>query len=41
MFLIKNGKGRFVVMDIEGFECDEAKKLLEKLREAEEFRHQF
>ena len=37
VFLTKNGKGRFVVMDIEDYEHDKAeKKLLEKLHEAEE-----
>ena len=36
VFLTKNGKGRFVVMDIEDYERDKAeKKLLEKLQEAE------
>ena len=37
VFLTKNGRGRFVVLDIEDYERDRAeKKLLEKLREAEE-----
>jgi prevent-host-death family protein len=37
VFLTKNGRGRFVVMDIEDYERDRAeKKLLEKLQEAEE-----
>ncbi|MCM1543022.1 MAG: type II toxin-antitoxin system prevent-host-death family antitoxin [Blautia sp.] len=37
VFLTKNGRGRFVVMDIEDYERDKAeKKLLEKLSEAEE-----
>lgn len=37
MFLTKNGRGRFVVPDIEDYECDRAeKKLLMKLQEAEE-----
>ena len=37
MFLTKNGRGRFVVMDIEDYERDKAeKKLLQKLYEAEE-----
>jgi prevent-host-death family protein len=36
VFLTKNGRGRFVVMDIEDYEREIAeKKLLEKLREAE------
>lgn len=36
VFLTKNGRGRFVVMDIEDYERDRAeKKLLEKLQEAE------
>ena len=36
VFLTKNGRGRFVVMDIEDYERDKAeKKLLEKLYEAE------
>ena len=36
MFLTKNGRGRFVVMDIEDYEREKAeKKLLEKLQEAE------
>lgn len=35
VFLTKNGRGRFVVMDIEDYEHDKAeKKLLEKLQEA-------
>ena len=37
VYLTKNGRGRFVVMDIEDYEHDCAeKKLLLKLREAEE-----
>ena len=37
VFLTKNGRGRFVVMDIEDYERDKAeKKLLMKLHEAEE-----
>ncbi len=37
MFLTKNGRGRFPVMDIEDYECEKVeKKLLEKLHEAEE-----
>lgn len=37
MFLTKNGRGRFVVMDIEDYEREKAeKKLLEKLQEAED-----
>ena len=37
MFLTKNGRGRFVVLDIEDYERDRAeKKLLMKLQEAEE-----
>lgn len=33
VFLTKNGRGRFVVMDIEDYERDKVeKKLLEKLR---------
>lgn len=37
VFLTKNDRGRFVVMDIEDYERDKAeKKLLEKLQEAEE-----
>lgn len=37
VFLTKNGRGRFVVMDIEDYERERAeKKLLEKLQEAEE-----
>lgn len=37
MYLTKNGRGRFVVMDIEDYERDCAeKKLLIKLQEAEE-----
>jgi prevent-host-death family protein len=37
VFLTKNGRGRFVVMDIEDYERDRAeKKLLEKLQEAEQ-----
>ncbi|MCM1056123.1 MAG: type II toxin-antitoxin system prevent-host-death family antitoxin [Firmicutes bacterium] len=36
VFLTKNGRGRFVVMDIEDYERDRAeKKLIEKLQEAE------
>ena len=37
VFLTKNGRGRFAVMDIEDYERDRAeKKLLMKLQEAEE-----
>lgn len=37
VFLTKNGRGRFVVMDIEDYERERAeKKLLMKLQEAEE-----
>ena len=37
VFLTKNGRGRFVVMDIEDYERDKAeKRLLEKLQEAED-----
>ncbi|MCD8037597.1 MAG: type II toxin-antitoxin system prevent-host-death family antitoxin [Lachnospiraceae bacterium] len=37
IFLTKNGRGRFVVMDIEDYERERAEKnLLMKLREAEE-----
>ena len=37
VFLTKNGRGRFVVMDIEDYERERAeKKLLMKLREAED-----
>ena len=37
VFLTKNGRGKFVVMDIEDYEKERAeKKLLMKLREAEE-----
>lgn len=37
VFLTKNGRGRFVVMDIEDYEREKAeKKLLTKLQEAEE-----
>ena len=37
VFLTKNGRGKFVVMDIEDYERDRAeKKLLLKLQEAEE-----
>lgn len=37
VFLTKNGRGRFVVLDIEDYEKDRAvKKLLSKLQEAEE-----
>ena len=36
MFLTKNGRGRFAVLDIEDYERDRAeKKLLMKLQEAE------
>ena len=36
VFLTKNGRGRFVVLDIEDYEKDRAeKKLLAKLQEAE------
>ena len=36
VYLTKNGRGRFIVMDIEDYECDRAeKKLLMKLQEAE------
>ena len=36
VFLTKNGRGRFVVLDIEDYERDRAeKKLLAKLHEAE------
>ena len=36
VFLTKNGRGKFVVMDIEDYERDKAeKKLLMKLQEAE------
>ena len=36
VFLTKNGRGRFVVLDIEDYERDQAeKKLLAKLHEAE------
>ena len=36
-FLTKNGRGKFVVLDIEDYEKDRAeKKLLAKLQEAEE-----
>ena len=36
-YLTKNGRGRFVVIDIEDYESDRAeKKLLMKLQEAEE-----
>ncbi len=35
--MTKNGRGRFVVMDIEDYEREKAeKRLLEKLHEAEE-----
>ena len=35
--MTKNGRGRFVVMDFEDYECDRAeRKLLVKLQEAEE-----
>ena len=37
VFLTKNGRGRFVVLDIEDYERDRAeKKILMKLQEAEE-----
>lgn len=37
VYLTKNGRGRFVVMDFEDYERDRAeKKLLMKLQEAEE-----
>ncbi len=37
MFLTKNSRGKFVVMDIEDYECEKAeKKLLMKLQEVEE-----
>lgn len=37
VFLTKNGRGRFVVLDIEDFEKDrEERKLLMKLHEAED-----
>ncbi|MCI8993089.1 MAG: type II toxin-antitoxin system prevent-host-death family antitoxin [Eubacterium sp.] len=37
VFLTKNGRGKFVVLDIEDYEKDRAeKKLLLKLQEAEE-----
>ena len=37
VFLTKNGRGKFVVMDIEDYEREKAeKKLLMKLREAED-----
>lgn len=37
VFLTKNGRGKFVVLDIEDYEKDRAeKKLLAKLQEAEE-----
>ena len=37
MFLTKNGRGRFAVLDIEDYERDRAEKnLLMKLQEAEE-----
>lgn len=37
VFLTKNGRGRFVVLDIEDFEREKAeKKLLMKLHEAED-----
>lgn len=37
VFLTKNGRGRFVVLDIEDYEKDRAeKKLLAKLQETEE-----
>ena len=38
VFLTKNGRGRFVVMDIEDYEREKAeKKLLMMLHQAEEF----
>jgi len=38
VFLTKNGRGRFVVMDIEDYEREKAeKKLLSMLHHAEEF----
>ena len=37
VFLTKNGRGRFVVLDIEDYERDRAeKKLMSKLQEAED-----
>lgn len=37
VFLTKNGRGRFVVLDIEDYERERAeRKLLEKLQEAED-----
>ena len=37
VFMTKNGRGRFVVLDIEDYEREQAeKKLLVKLQEAEE-----
>lgn len=37
VFLTKNGRGKFVVLDVEDYEKDRAeKKLLAKLQEAEE-----
>ena len=37
VFLTKNGRGKFVILDIEDYERERAeKKLLMKLREAEE-----
>ncbi len=37
LYLTKNGRGRFVVMDIEDYEREQAeKKLLIKLKEAED-----
>lgn len=37
VFLTKNGRGKFVIMDIEDYEREKAeKKLLMKLQEAEE-----
>ena len=37
VFLTKNGRGRFVVLDIQDYEKDQAeKKLFKKLQEAEE-----
>ena len=36
VYLTKNGRGRFVVMDFEDYERDRAEKKLLKLQEAEE-----
>ena len=37
VFLTKNGRGRYVILDIEDYERDRAeKKLLKKLQEAEQ-----